>query len=275
MNYLAYHFEVKPPQPGSEILIALISDQGFDSFEQTTNGFTAYIREELASDVDFSDITFEDFTFTWRSEKIGAVNWNAEWEKNFNPVQVERLLNIRAPFHASDSAFAHEIVITPKMSFGTGHHQTTRLMCAALFETPPTGLRVLDMGCGTGILAILARQLGAAEVVGIDIDAWCVENSLENCAMNGCPEIVVHLGDAALLSGQAPFDMILANINKNILKKDLPVYASRINKGGRLLLSGFFVTDVAELRDVSAALGFQFERQSHENEWAMLQLLKN
>ncbi len=270
MNYLAYHFRVHPAQPGSDILIALIADYGFDSFDSLPDGFTAYIKEEDAVAFQPDEFHFDDFEFSYTVEKIGNVNWNAEWEKNFEPVQVGRLLNIRASFHPPDPFFEQEIVITPKMSFGTGHHQTTRLVCAELFATDVSGKRVLDMGCGTGILAILAKRLGAADVLGIDIDAWSVENSIENCAVNNCPDIVVKLGDVALLKNEQPFDLILANINKNILRADLPVYSQKLLPGGKLFLSGFFVTDVPELRQVAEANGLVYRLQHNENEWAMV-----
>lgn len=275
MSYLAYHFSVKPVQPGSDILTAMIADYGFDSFDARPDGFTAYIREEDAGNVQMDELQFDDFEFSYDIEKIENVNWNAEWEKNFDPVQVGQLLNIRAPFHPADPSFKKEIIITPKMSFGTGHHQTTRLMCAELFETAVAGRRVLDMGCGTGILAILAKQLGAGEVLGIDIDAWSVENSIENCAVNNCSEIALRLGDAALLRNEQPFDLILANINKNILKADLPIYSEKLVSGGKIFLSGFFVTDVAELRVVAEDNNLSYALQRNENEWAMVVFTKN
>lgn len=274
MSYLAYHFTVQPPEPGSEILMALIADLGFESFDTTETGFTAYINSEQAGEIVLTAFNFDDFTYTYSIEHIETVNWNAEWEKNFEPVWVDDLLCIRAPFHEKASGAAHEIVIMPKMSFGTGHHQTTRLMCRHLFSMDLRGSRVLDMGCGTGILAILARMLGSGEVLGIDIDAWSVENAKENCAMNGCSDIPVLEGDVDLLAGQAPFDVILANINKNILKVQIPAYASVIRPGGTLLLSGFFTTDVEELSEVAGRHGFTFLQSRQENEWAMMVLQK-
>lgn len=274
MSYLAYTFVVNPPQPGSEILIAMIADQGFESFDQSETGFTAYIREEDATAVDLSAFEFEDFSFSYNVEKIEPTNWNADWEKNFEPVVVDDLLCIRAPFHAPNTAVKNEIVIMPKMSFGTGHHQTTRLMCRHMFDLKLTNTRVLDMGCGTGILAILAGILGASEIVGIDIDEWSVENSRENCAANGFPGIELFKGDVDLLEAMDPFDVILANINKNILKKQIPVYARKIKAGGHLFLSGFFTTDVEELKEVAAKQGFRFTSSQHEGEWAMMALIK-
>lgn len=272
MSYLAYHFKVNPPQPGSEILVALIADMGFESFDHSDTGFTAYIKEEEALAIDFSEFQFEDFDYSYEVEKIGVTNWNAEWEKNFEPVFVDDLLCIRAPFHEKNIFVQHEIVIMPKMSFGTGHHQTTRLMCKELFSTVLKGKCVLDMGCGTGILAILAKLLGAGETVGIDIDAWSVENAIENCISNGYPDIVVKKGDVDLLESETPFDVILANINKNILKIQLPYYTQVIKPGGKLFLSGFFTTDVEELKKVAASHHFEFIASRNENEWAMMLL---
>ncbi len=274
MSYLAYTFTVVPPQPGSEILVAMISDQGFESFDHSETGFTAYIKQEDANNLDFSEFLFEDFTFTYRVEKIAATNWNAEWEKNFEPVVVDDLLCIRAPFHKKNLTVKQEIVIMPKMSFGTGHHQTTRLMCKELFSTTLEGKRVLDMGTGTGILAILAKMLGAGEVTGIDIDEWSVENARENCATNNYPSIILKKGDADLLESQRPFDVILANINKNILKAQIPSYAKIMKPGSKLFLSGFFTTDIEELKLVSQNYNFNFLSTQNENEWAMMLLVK-
>lgn len=274
MNYLAYHFKVNPPQPGSEILIALISDFGFDSFDYNEMGFVAYIKEELATHVDLKDLEFEDFNYTYGIDKIAEINWNAEWEKNFEPVFVDDKLMIRAPFHERNPAFKYEILITPKMSFGTGHHQTTRMMCREMFAADFQNKRVLDMGCGTGILAILAKQLHASEVLGIDIDEWSVENSLENCAMNNCEDIVIKKGDVHLLDSEKPFDVLLANINKNILRADIPLYSLKLVSGGKLFLSGFFTTDIPELKEVAAANGLRFVSDAHENEWAVARFEK-
>lgn len=274
MNYLAYHFKVNPTQPGSEILIALISDFGFDSFDYNETGFVAYIKEELASHVDLKDLEFEDFNYTYSIDKIAEINWNAEWEKNFEPVFVDDKLMIRAPFHERNPAFKYEILITPKMSFGTGHHQTTRMMCQEMFAADFQNKRVLDMGCGTGILAILAKQLHASDVLGIDIDEWSVENSLENCAMNNCEDIVIRKGDVHLLDSEKPFDILLANINKNILRADIPHYSLKLVSGGKLFLSGFFTTDIPELKEVAAANGLRFVSDAHENEWAVARFEK-
>jgi len=273
MSYMAYHFTVTPPQPGSEVLIAMISDLGFESFDTTETGFIAYMKEE-GTEPDLSEFQFEEFIFSYSIEKIPDTNWNAEWEKNFEPVFVDDLLCIRAPFHEKNDKVSKEIVIMPKMSFGTGHHQTTRLMCRQMFSTDLQDKRVLDMGCGTGILSILAKMLGAAQVTGIDIDEWSVENSKENCATNGFPEIILKKGDVDLLENEKPFDVILANINKNILKAQIPSYSKIMKGGATLFLSGFFTTDLEELTKVAASNGFKFLSSFHENEWAMMVLEK-
>jgi len=274
MSYLSYQFTVKPVEPGSEILMAVIADLGFESFDFNDTGFTAFIKEENAAGIVLNDFVFDDFTFSCEIKKIPLTNWNAEWEKNFEPVTVDDLLFIRAPFHEKNKNFKHEIVIMPKMSFGTGHHQTTRLVCKAMYETDFKDKRILDMGCGTGILAILAQFLGAKDILAIDIDEWSVENSIENCATNNCKEIVVKKGDVDLLENKQPFNIIIANINKNILKLHLPVYSKKLKTGGKLFLSGFFITDMDELKEVAAKQNLKFISFKNENEWAMMLLEK-
>lgn len=270
MAYLAYHFKVSPLQPGSEILIALIADFGFDTFDYSDVGFIAYINEEFSTNLNFTDLKFDDFIYSYQIEKIKTINWNAEWEQNFDPVLVDDLLFIRAPFHEKNLSFKHEIVIMPKMSFGTGHHQTTRLVCKEMFSVDFFNKRVLDMGCGTGILAILSKKLGANEVIGIDIDEWSVENSVENCSVNMFPEIQIKLGNVDLLKNEFHFDIILANINKNILKKDIQYYSEKLVTKGRIFLSGFFITDITEIKDVAKLNNLNFILSTNENEWAMM-----
>lgn len=275
MDYLAYHFTVEPAQPGSEILIALLGDLPFESFEQGEKGFTAYIKTADAEGLDLSGFKFGDFKYSYTVESIKQENWNEAWEKNFEPVTVDGLLCIRAPFHAKNTKVRQEIIVMPKMSFGTGHHQTTRLVCREMFGLDLEGKRVLDMGCGTGILAILAEKLGARDILGIDIDEWSVENSAENCQGNGCTRIRIKIGDVGDLKGEQPYDVILANINKNVLKKHLPVYAEKLQPGGTLLMSGFFTTDVEELKELGAGPGLQFVKTENENEWAMVRMTKS
>ncbi len=274
MNYLAYQFIVNPPAPGSEILMAVISEMGFESFDATETGFNAYIQQELNDAVHLDEILFDDFTYSYSIQKIEHTNWNSEWEKNFEPVTIKNILNIRAPFHQKNNLVKHEIIIMPKMSFGTGHHQTTRLVCEQMFETDFKHKRILDMGCGTGILAIWAHKLGASDILGIDIDEWSVENAKENCASNNCSTIEIKKGDVEDLENENAFDIVLANINKNILKKQIPHYSPKIVHDGKLFLSGFFTTDVEELKTLAEMNGFKFISAHNENEWAVMCLQK-
>lgn len=274
MKYLAYHFTVSPPQPGSDILIALLGEGNFESFDTTANGFTAYLPQREEPGVDLSEIELEDTSFQWTIEEIEEQNWNANWESNFEPVVVENLVCIRAHFHPHHDDVKYNIEITPKMSFGTGHHDTTWQMCKALFDLNVNHKSVLDMGCGTGVLAILAKKLGAGKTLAIDIDEWSVENSIENCLVNGAAEIEVKKGDASILPEQPTFDFILANINKNVLKQDMNRYLHCMNPGGHLLLSGFFTTDVEELKQHAAQCGFHYVETGARNGWAILHLKK-
>ena len=274
MNYIQYSFTVTPAEPGSDILIALLADLGFESFTQNEAGLEAYIQEEFDNESSVNELSFEDFTFLYTRTEIPKTNWNEEWEKNFNPVYVDDLVCIRAHFHPASKNVKHDIVITPKMSFGTGHHDTTWLVSKTMFSLDFKNTSVLDMGCGTGILAILAKQLGATAILGIDIDDWSIENSIENAAINNASEIVFTKGDASSLPTIQTFEIILANINKNVLKKDLPAYFTCLKKDGYLLLSGFFTTDVDELKQLAETIGFEFIESYQKNEWAVIKLKK-
>ncbi len=274
MNYIQYSFTITPIEPGSDILIALLADIGFESFTQNEIGVDAYIQEEIENEGLVKDLKFEDFAFTYVRSIIPKTNWNEEWEKNFNPVFVNDLVCIRAHFHPKSTNIKHDIIITPKMSFGTGHHDTTWLVSKTMFSIPFINTSVLDMGCGTGILAILAKQLGASSVLGIDIDEWSIENSTENAINNSITDINFKQGDASLLPTTESFDVILANINKNVLKKDLPAYFNCLKKDGYLLLSGFFTTDVNELKSIALHIGFAYIESYNKNEWAVIKLKK-
>ena len=274
MDYIQYSFTVTPPEPGSDILIALLADLGFDSFTQTETGVDAYILSDLEYEADVKDLQFEDFKFTYVRIEIPKTNWNEEWEKNFNPVYVDDLVCIRAHFHTKAEGIKHDIVITPKMSFGTGHHDTTWLVSKTMFSLDFKNKSVLDMGCGTGILAILAKQLGATKLLGIDIDDWSIENSIENAAINNASDIEFKKGDASLLPKTESFDIILANINKNVLKQDMASYFNCLKKEGYLLLSGFFTADVEELKQLATSIGFTFVESYNKNEWAVIKLKK-
>jgi ribosomal protein L11 methyltransferase len=270
MNYIQYNFTVTPPEPGSDILISSIAEMGFDSFETNEKGFVAYITEELNSAVDLSEFTFEDFSYSFTTQKMAQVNWNEEWEKNFSPVIVNDECIIRAPFHQLEKNYKYDIVIMPKMSFGTGHHDTTWLMCKNLLEQDLKNKTVFDMGTGTGVLAILAGKLGAKEIVGNDIDDWSVENALENCVTNDCEEIKIFKGDNDLLGSKKTYDVILANINKNVLKSYLSLLSGSLKQGGLLFISGFFKTDCEELINLASTNYLKLHKQELKNDWAML-----
>ncbi len=270
MNYIELNIRFLEVEPWRDILVSHLAEKGFESFVETKSGLQSYIPENAFSTDMINDLeTFdaiENFTF----QVIDDENWNAEWEKNFDPVFVEDKLAIRAPFHPTN--FTQELVITiqPQMSFGTGHHQTTWLASKRLFDLKLDGLRVLDMGTGTGILAILAEKRGAKSVFAPDIDEWSYRNALENVALNQCTSITVEQGDHTVLEGKT-FDLIMANINKNILISHFNFYADALINGGKLLISGFFETDKDDLVTHANEVGFIFERMDTKDEWALIQ----
>ncbi|HLT32772.1 MAG TPA: 50S ribosomal protein L11 methyltransferase, partial [Aquaticitalea sp.] len=239
--YMGYEFKVFPLEPATEILIAELGYAGFESFVENEAGVIAYIQknewhEQILDDIQI--LKSDEFDINFSFGEIAPTNWNEEWEKNFSPIIVDGRCSIRAPFHPKpDMEF--DIVIEPKMSFGTGHHETTHMMVQHILRNDFKDKSVLDMGCGTGVLAILAEMKGAKPIDAIDYDNWCYLNSLENVERNGCKHISVLEGDAALLNGRS-YDMIIANINRNILLKDMPIYVKSLNINGTLLLSGFY-----------------------------------
>ncbi len=273
--YKAYHFKVVPKQPATEILIAELANLDFESFIETEEGLTAYIqkdkdRKDLLASVYV--INGNEFDISHTIEEIAPTNWNREWEQNFQPLQVENKVSIRAPFH-SDPGLEYDIVIEPKMSFGTGHHETTFMMVQHLIDLDLRDKKVLDMGCGTGILAIFAEMKGAKPITAIDIDPWCYENSIENCERNQCKHIRVFQGDAALLKAKK-FDVIIANINRNILLEDLKIYAACLNAPGSLLLSGFYKEDIPIIDREASANHLQLNHTLARNNWVSLHYLK-
>jgi len=220
--YIEYSFKVTPKEPGTEILIAELGNVGFESFVENEQGVIAYIQKGEWEPTILEEVFVlksKEFSIDFDQKEIAQTNWNAEWEKNFNPIQVNDIVSIRAPFHENPN-LPYDIVIEPKMSFGTGHHETTHMMVQHLIATELAGKKVLDMGCGTGILAIFAEMKGAKPVDAIDIDNWCYLNSLENIERNNCSNISVYEGDASLLK-EKNYDIIIANINRNILSRNL------------------------------------------------------
>ncbi|MET1260151.1 50S ribosomal protein L11 methyltransferase [Flagellimonas sp. DF-77] len=268
MDYLEFRFQLDPVEPTTGIVIAHLAEIGFESFVENEEGLLAYITEPQFDVARFDALPiFENsgFKLQWSRKTIQQQNWNAEWEKQFEPIHVGDSCTVRAPFHGSFGK-RFEIVIMPKMSFGTGHHETTFMMLAQMLEIDFLGKRVLDMGTGTGVLAIMAEMRGAQTVDAIDIDAWSYENALENVERNACKKIKVYQGDASTLS-QSRYDIILANINKNILLQDIPTYIEHMERPGMLLLSGFYENDVVDLNSLCQNLGGEFRKKMEKNDW--------
>lgn len=275
-TYLGYHFTVEPKELGSEILVAELGEKPFESFTESDFGVVAYIQKQLWTEDVLEDIQIlssPEFTISYTIEEIEQVNWNEEWEKNFEPIDVDGKCHVRAPFHPKTNA-EFDIVIEPKMSFGTGHHETTHMMIQHLLETDVRGLKTLDMGCGTAILAILAEMKGAQPIDAIDIDNWCYLNSIENAERNNCRHITVYEGDAAILEGKK-YDLIIANINRNILLNDMEAYVKCLNKEGILLLSGFYEEDIPFIDASCKEQGLTYVKKFKRNNWVSLKYINS
>ncbi|MBR3567629.1 MAG: 50S ribosomal protein L11 methyltransferase [Salinivirgaceae bacterium] len=276
MQYIETQLTFSPAIPENrEILAALLAEIGYDSFMDTPTGLSAYIPADAfsseAADAAIEPVRplFEQLTV--ESKPMPDVDWNAEWEKSFTPITIDSRCRIRAPFHDYDAAYQLDIVIEPKMAFGTGHHATTTLMIRQLFDIDLTGKKVLDMGCGTGVLAIAALKLGAGSAVAIDIDHWSVENTLENAARNNVALTAVE-GGVEAISGT--FDIILANINRNILLDQMPTYSRSLAAGGLLCLSGFYAADLDIIREKASQLALRFEKVLERDEWVSARFVK-
>ena len=268
-SYLEYSFKVHPATPGVEILIAELGQLGFDSFVEEEDGLQAYIQKGVLEDPDLSSLFIlknPQFDISFNVREIEQVNWNAEWERNFEPIIVNDQCAVRAPFHDSFN-LPYELIIEPKMSFGTGHHETTWMMMNHMFEVDLKGKAVLDMGCGTAVLAILAEKLGANSIDAVDIDEWSVENSVENADRNNCGSINVWQGDIDSIPGENRYDIILANINRNVLLSHIPTYRSLLNKPGILILSGFYKDDLTIVEGQCAGQGLAVSSKLEKNKW--------
>ena len=273
-NYLEFNFKIQPLQPWNEILMAELIEIGFDSFTEEYDGILGYIQKELFKEEELKEVQLlqnPDINISYTFKEMPNINWNEEWEKNFSPINIEDQVSIRAEFHENQN-LPHEIIIQPKMSFGTGHHATTYLMIQQMLDMNFENKTVLDMGCGTSVLAIFAKQQGAGKTVAIDIDEWSVENSIENAARNKV-ELEISQGTADNL-GSENFDIILANINRNILISDIPTYVSILNNGGQLLLSGLCFFDVDDILEVCTAEKLTLTKKIQREEWVSLLLEK-
>lgn len=268
---------VSAPPELAEILIAELAEVGFDTFEDNDAGFCAYTTEEAFNPDGIAEIMarYEALGELSHSHRtITRQNWNAEWEKNFQPLVIAERVSVRAPFHPKPEGVDYDIVIMPRMSFGTGHHETTALMIENQLDLDHRGLRVLDMGCGTGILAIMAEMLGARQVLAVDVEPWTVENARDNAAENHCHTIECRLGGVETLADEAPFDLILANINRNVLLEDMHEYARLLPAGKPILFSGFYEEDLAKITAEAERQGLVYQRHRTLRSWVSALFLK-
>ena len=274
--YIEYNFTVTPKEPATEILIAELGNVGFESFIENKNGVMAYIQKVSWNDSILDSIfvlNSNEFLIDYIKSEVAQTNWNAEWEKNFEAIHVDNLVSIRAPFHKNPH-LKYDIVIEPKMSFGTGHHETTHMMIQHLLNLNLDNKKVLDMGCGTGILAIFSEMKGANPTDAIDIDNWCYLNSLENIGRNNCQFISVFEGDSSLLINKK-YDVIIANINRNILLADMKTYTNSLNHNGVLLLSGFYKEDILVINQEVSKFNLKLETTIDRNNWVALKYQKS
>lgn len=278
MQYTAVHFKFAFAEDfAADIFVAELAELGFESFENDAEGIIAYIpsvnyQEQLLAGL------IETFPYAGAEIKetltIADQNWNEEWEKHFfQPIVIDNKCVIHSSFHTDIPSMEYDILIDPKMAFGTGHHATTSLIVSELLQLDMRGKSLLDMGCGTAVLAILASKRGAGPITAIDIDNWCTENSLENIALNHVDNIEVLQGDANLLPGRR-FDIVLANINRNILLTDMHLYADCLPQGGILYMSGFYTEDVPQIEAEAVKLGFRMTACREKNNWAVVRMEK-
>ena len=279
MDYIELKCQIQPfTEEIAEILIAELGELEYESFTQSNNAVEAYIQVplfdmEAVKQISLNHLSNAPFTLSYSHKTIESQDWNAVWESNFNPVIIADQVVIRASFHTDTPKVPHDIVIDPKMSFGTGHHSTTSLMVQSILETDLTDKTVLDMGCGTSLLAILASQRNAAKVDAIDIDEWPYKNSLENIKNNGANNVSVFLGDAALLEGKK-YDIVLANINRNILLNDMKRYVACLPKGGQLIMSGFYTEDLSYIQDEAKKNNLKYISHKVDLNWVAVRFIK-
>ncbi|MDR1632127.1 MAG: 50S ribosomal protein L11 methyltransferase [Dysgonamonadaceae bacterium] len=277
MDYYEIQLTLNPnTEVHRDVLSALLADIGFESFVESEQGLTAYISENEYSEKRLSSV-LEDFPLPGLSVQYQAVymkskNWNEEWENHFfQPIIIDNQVVIHSSFHKNVPALKYDIVIDPKMAFGTGHHATTAMMVSYLLETELEGKSALDMGCGTAVLAILAAMKNARQVRAIDNDEWAYKNALENIRLNQTPYIQVELGDANLL-GKETYDFIFANINRNILLNDIPVYAKCMHQGSSIFMSGFFNEDIDLIVEAGRKCGLEYVSEKKNDQWAGVEL---
>ncbi len=275
MDYIQITVNCDPPF--RDILIAEMGELAFDSFVETETGFEAYAPED-----DFSHPALQTLFNNYRKQtriwyelkKIAKVNWNEEWEKNYDPIEVGDKIYVRATFHESKPGFEHEIIINPQMSFGTGHHETTHQLLALQTEIDHKNKEVIDIGSGTGILAIMALKLGAASAAATDIDDWCIENTLENFQLNDLKPEFAKQGVIAELNIKKQYDIVIANINTNVLLSEMSYYDKILKTGGHIFLSGFYEGDKTQILDATSQHGFKELKATVKRGWVAMVLEK-
>ena len=278
-DYIEVRFDVEPCDATStDVLAAMLCDVEFESFVPDESGLTAYVKRELYNEAAIADIVTSfplQAQINWRAEVIEGQDWNSEWEKNyFQPIVVGDKCVIHSSFHTDIPKVEYDIVIDPKMAFGTGHHATTSLIIRQLLEMSLDGLSVMDMGTGTGILAILSAMRGAEKVSAIEIDEFAYVNAVDNVKINGEPQINVMLGDASLLANEEPVDVFIANINRNIITADIAEYAKTLKSGGIMLLSGFYDEDVEVIMSQAQLHSLDYQSHTVQDRWTCLRLVK-
>ena len=276
MKYIEFTFKYLPnTELISDILTAVLGDVGFDSFFTEEDYLKAFIQDTLLDEEQLKEalanfpIDVKEITYTFAEAE--NKNWNEEWEKNFfTPIVIGSECAIHSTFHKDIPEVQYDIIINPQMAFGTGHHETTSLIIEQLLKMDLKNKAILDMGCGTAILAILAHKKGASPVTAIDIDTWCVENAAENCELNRVEDMKILLGDANLLNELEPVDLVIANINRNILLQDMDKYAALLKKEGEIMMSGFYIEDIPLLEEKANALGLNLIHKYNKNNWASI-----
>lgn len=273
MRYTEVDFLIAPLEPWRDLLMVELMELDYEGFEETAHGLKAYVPTAIFERASLDALMVKrdpHVSISHTVREVPEVNWNAQWEREFQPVEVDSIVRVRAEFHPPVPGYAHDIMITPRMAFGTGHHATTRMMVRAMLQLDLAGKRVCDLGCGTGVLAILAERLGADQVIAIDHDDNAVTNARENVQLNGCARIVVEKGGTDLREG-AGFDAILANIERNTLLQAMPALAAALAPEGNLLLSGFVREDAEVLAQAAIREGLTRGQELHEGEWACSQ----
>ena len=278
MNYYELLFIVEDRQDyRRDLLINALGEIGFDTFEETETGFNAYIPvTDFSEEVLISSLNpfYEEFPFSYTSKLIEQKNWNEVWESNFEPITIGEQIYVRATFHEPRPEFQYEIVIDPKMAFGTGHHQTTAMVLSLMLEYDFAGKDVLDMGCGTGILAIMAAKLDAKNITAIDYDPVCYESTVENAQLNKVNNITALCGSKEAIPDEQ-YDTILANINRNILIDQMERYAEVLKPGGEIYFSGFYETpDLEIITSEAAKYGLTYTRHKRDKDWVAARFVK-